>query len=284
MRRLSVAALVVASTITFSQMASAAPPPPPWTGFYIGGNIGYSWGNADTDITGSGTIKSFAFKNNFGFADSNTARLDGVIGGFQIGYNYQLNPNWVLGLVADIQASGERGSNSFADTFSSSVCVTFQVQCLLTAPLNGNVAMNYEAKILWFGTARARVGYLIAPELLVYATGGLAYGRVDVSGNVQVTATTPAAAASLSAFNTFGDSRVNFGFSVGGGIESSAWLPPNWTWGLEYLYLDLGSIDTTTSLSASGAIPLPTSMNMTITTHTHFTDNIVRLVLNYRFP
>ena len=185
MRRLSVAALVVASTITFSQMASAAPPPPPWTGFYIGGNIGYSWGNADTDITGSGTIKSFAFKNNFGFADSNTAHLDGVIGGFQIGYNYQLNPNWVLGLVADIQASGERGSNSFADTFSSSVCVTFQVQCLLTAPLNGNVAMNYEAKILWFGTARARVGYLIAPELLVYATGGLAASMFRVMSKSQ---------------------------------------------------------------------------------------------------
>jgi outer membrane immunogenic protein len=55
MRHLSIAAIAAASTITFTQVAAAAPPPPApvysWTGFYIGGNVGYSWGDAHTDIT-----------------------------------------------------------------------------------------------------------------------------------------------------------------------------------------------------------------------------------------
>jgi outer membrane immunogenic protein len=119
-----VAATVVASTITFTQIAYAAERD--WTGFYSGVNIGYSWGDASTDITGNGTTTVVAgivpgfpgFFSSFGFADSNTARLDGVIGGAQIGFNFQLNSKWLLGLEADIQASDERGSNTFTDPFS----------------------------------------------------------------------------------------------------------------------------------------------------------------------
>jgi outer membrane immunogenic protein len=85
-----------------------------WTGVYIGGNLGYSWGNARTDIAGNATFVALPTffggipDNRVAFADSNTARLNGVIGGGQIGYNYQFSPRWVLGFEADIQASGGR--------------------------------------------------------------------------------------------------------------------------------------------------------------------------------
>jgi outer membrane immunogenic protein len=94
----------------------------------------------------------------------------------------------------------------------------------------------------------------------------LAYGDVEVSGNTVVT---------VSKFNgtgVFSASKTNVGFSVGGGIEGSAWLPANWMWKLEYLYLDLGSLDVTTFYSSGVG-------GGTITTHTHFTDNIVRVGL-----
>jgi outer membrane immunogenic protein len=60
-----------------------------WTGFYVGGNIGYGWGSARTDVAGGGTDQSFppplppvtGSTTAIGFADSNTARLNGVIGG-----------------------------------------------------------------------------------------------------------------------------------------------------------------------------------------------------------
>src|SRR5262245_43288978 len=109
------------------KMPVKAPPPPPaavysWTGWYVGGNVGYSWGDAHTDNAGIATsIASGA--TTLPFAGSNTARLNGVIGGGQLGYNYQFAPQWVLGFEADIQASGERGSNTFNDPLSGTICV-----------------------------------------------------------------------------------------------------------------------------------------------------------------
>jgi outer membrane immunogenic protein len=58
-----------------------------WTGFYVGGNAGYAWGNVNT---------------NGGIAVTNTGDLDGFVGGGQVGYNYQIG-QFVLGAEADIQ-------------------------------------------------------------------------------------------------------------------------------------------------------------------------------------
>jgi opacity protein-like surface antigen len=83
----------------------------------------------------------------------------------------------------------------------------------------------------------------------------------------------------------FGASKTNVGFSVGGGIEGSVWLPANWTWELEYLYLDLGSLNVVTSFTQPSIpnVPSTSPVTGTIATHAHFTDNIVRVGLNYKF-
>ncbi len=89
-----------------SRRPAYTPPPPPapvytWTGLYWGGNIGYSWGHAKTEATvlGLGTF-------------SESQKIDGVIGGFQSGYNYQFGA-WVWGFETDIQASGQKGGSTF---------------------------------------------------------------------------------------------------------------------------------------------------------------------------
>jgi outer membrane immunogenic protein len=66
-------------------------------------------------------------------------------------------------------------------------------------------------------------------------------------------------------------------------------LPAGWTWKLEYLYLDLGSIDTAAPFPGA-FVPIPGSQFLatspltgTVATHTRFTDNILRVGLNFKF-
>jgi outer membrane immunogenic protein len=96
---------------------------------------------------------------------------------------------------------------------------------------------------------------------------------------------TPAATA-------FSESRTKVGYAVGGGIEGKCLylLPAGWTWKLEYLYVDLGSVDTVAPFPGAfapfAAFPgtfFASPFAGTITTHTRFTDNIVRVGLNYKF-
>jgi outer membrane immunogenic protein len=97
---------------------------------------------------------------------------------------------------------------------------------------------------------RPRLGYLVNDQVLIYATGGLAYGQVKVSGatNVSGQFVGPSFAFPFSpAATAFSDSRTNVGWTAGAGIEGrfASWLPAGWTWKLEYLYVDLGSLDLT---------------------------------------
>ena len=164
MRYFSIA--MVGAAVAFSQIALAADMPVKapryaptpalysWTGFYIGGNVGYSWGNADTDfnaapVTVATTAGPFTIP---GFIGTEAVKPTGFIGGGQIGYNWQLVQNWVAGVEADIQGSGEKTRNSF-DVASTYVNP-------FGGPLGTAVATTaYEAKISWFGTVRGRLGY-----------------------------------------------------------------------------------------------------------------------------
>lgn len=225
-----------------------------WSGFYAGGNVGYGWGKAANDVSFSqlGAIPP-------GFAIADSVRLKGILGGAQIGYNWQPSRNWVFGLEADWQAADQKAGN------------TLPPQPYIIIPVTGGAIQTaYDAKIAWFGTVRGRIGYAF-DRVLLYATGGLAYGKVKVSGTVTDSGTI-LGFFPFSATAPFGGSKVNAGWTLGGGIEGA--IAGNWTWKIEYLYLDLGSLDTAAAGPFGGE---------TITTHTRFTDNIVRVGLNYRF-
>jgi outer membrane immunogenic protein len=120
-----------------------------WTGFYVGGNVGYSWGrpNSDTILTGIGAPTTFG---PFAFGHSDPLKLGGVIGGAQIGYNWQASTNWVYGLEADWQASSEKAGLSYSDPYAGTR-IGFEAA--------GAANTNYDAKISWFGTVRGRIGY-----------------------------------------------------------------------------------------------------------------------------
>lgn len=153
------AAFAVASVPAFA--ADMSPPPPPpmvkaapvyvpaapvgWTGFYIGGNVGYGWGHAD-----GGTVSFFQPVGTLaGTIPGNNISTSGVIGGGQLGYNQQLG-SWVLGLEADFSGSDIKGSIT-----------------------NTTLLYTAHSQIDWLSTVRGRVGFAF-DRIMVYGTGGVA--------------------------------------------------------------------------------------------------------------
>ncbi len=229
-----------------------------WSGFYVGGNVGYGWGQAGSDVTLTTFVTTgFLTSGPAPVTISDSVKPKGIIGGAQIGYNWQPTPNWLFGLEADWQGSAQKASS------------TLPVQSYFIFLASGSVQAAYDARIDWFGTVRGRIGYTF-DRFLLYATGGLAYGEVKIAGTVTDSGTF--ILGSFSSTAAFGASRVNAGWTVGGGIEGAFY--GNWSVKAEYLYLDLGSLDAS-SPGPFGSEP--------VTAHTRFTDNIVRVGVNYRF-
>jgi outer membrane immunogenic protein len=232
-----------------------------WTGFYIGGNAGYSWGRSRTDAS---------FYNNTTNAllssSSSSFDMDGWVAGGQLGYNWQ-NQRWVWGFEGDIQATGQRGSTLLV--CPGTVCQLGSTPILAPALPGFPSNLTLNQKLEWFSTIRARAGYTLTPTVLGYVTGGLAIGEVKSDG---VLTGFNSVAAPVS--STFSNRETRAGWTVGAGVEAS--LGGNWTGKIEYLYLDLGKYSNTAVL-LTNFIPLRANMESRIT------DNILRAGINYRF-
>jgi outer membrane immunogenic protein len=310
---IAIAAIALIGTPAFAaDMAVKAPPPEPapvysWTGFYVGLNAGWSSGKQDTTVNFPGPtpdvtlpipapgVPPFVFTGLSGapLAYQETTHPNGAIGGVQVGYNWQSMSNWIIGIEADFQASGENASGNTHQNTTIPGSFAFSVggpnPISGSGDLSVSQSISHNDALLWFGTVRGRIGYAIWPTVLLYGTGGLAYGRlnesVSASYNLSLittggtaltgTATFPNGAVvplPVAASQTFDSSVTRTGWTVGGGIEG---VVPNThvTWKAEYLYMDLGTQNYTFSNPLLG----------TILVSTHFTDNIFRVGLNYQF-
>lgn len=208
--------------------AYKAPPPATaynWTGFYIGGNLGYGWARA----SGTATVA--------GIASAGSENLNGAVGGAQVGYNWQTG-NWVWGIESDLQVTGQRATNS-GTGFGLTVSET--------------------DKLPWFGTTRLRGGFAAGPWLF-YGTGGIGYGQIksEVSFSGVLT-------------GTANSSTTRAAWVAGAGVETAI-NNSNWTWRVEYLHLDSGTVSNSYTIAG---VPMTTSMRLT--------NEVVRTALNYRF-
>src|SRR5262249_22490897 len=111
---------------------------------------------------------------------------DGVIGGGQIGYNWQFSPIWVVGIEADIQGSAQKDTRTCVLPCGTGINTVPTVVGALF-PVNFTT-YSIEQKLQWFGTVRGRLGYTNGPALF-YVTGGLAYGEVQTNASVAGSAT-----------------------------------------------------------------------------------------------
>ncbi len=160
------AGAALAADLPSRKQAPVYVPPPPaftWTGAYAGLNIGGGWSNGWSGARGY------------------------VLGGGQIGYNYQLSQLFVVGLETDFQGASSRRLN-------------------------------------WFGTVRGRLGVTpFNPNLLIYGTGGFAYGEGGGWNNGWG--------------NGWGGGGVKTGWTAGGGAEWA--FTPRWSAKVEYLHTEL---------------------------------------------
>jgi outer membrane immunogenic protein len=218
----SIAAIVMAAAVPAlaADMAprySKAPMAPPvvvynWTGCYIGGNVGGGWARTTQSRVGfiDGTVINPP--QDFGSSDG---RGD-FIGGGQIGCDYQVGGNWVVGVQGMVDFGDVRSSHAVTafPTFSSAIRLQDTI------------------------TATGRIGYLFAPQVLAYVKGGAAWARVDYNFFQ------PSGALSESAT---GVDRT--GWTVGGGLE---WMfAPGWSVFGEYNYMDFGR----RNISFTSAVP-----------------------------
>lgn len=262
MRPLSITGAIIASMLAVGSAFGADLPvkaviPAPvfnWTGGYVGINLGYSWGRESatgavtgTSITGT-TVTTLTPVPLYG-----GGHLDGFIGGGQVGYNWQFG-NWLVGLEGDLQGTGERK--------------TYDVCTIVGCPV-GSTVVRADYRLVWFGTDRARVGFVPSERLLLYGTGGLAYGGFRGEQFM------PLFVDPL--FGTW--SRVKAGWTAGAGVEAA--LGYNWSFKFEYLYFDYGNIGgpTATAQTVAGR----TTNNLIYSFTSRFTDNVVRVGFNYRF-
>jgi opacity protein-like surface antigen len=206
------------AVIKKSQEADA---PFSWTGGYIGLNVGYSWNSsaADYSVLGGGLFPNPS--GTFGLPAKTGFDSRGITGGAQAGYNYQIG-RIVFGPELDISSLDQSRS--------------------LTASGKDDLAFPYIASkaqsLDWLGTGRFRLGVTPTGRLLIYGTGGVAYGHTSES--------TRTVAQGIEIFNTslFGlnnsssISGTRVGPAIGAGAEYA--LSDRLSAKIEYLHYDLG--------------------------------------------
>ncbi|HKY09416.1 MAG TPA: outer membrane protein [Candidatus Binatia bacterium] len=192
----------------------AAAPAFNWTGFYIGGNVGAAWQNSSTNFL------SLPFGVG---APADPFQVNGsrahFAGGVHAGYNFQFSGNWVVGAEIDFSLLSNSANRNVR-------------QATITGgtPVAGDF-ITTEDKTDWLASARARLGYAITPNWLVYGTLGGAWSRHSYEAN-EINTVLPFSA-TVGKFH-----KDATGVAAGGGFEYA--MTQNLILRAEYLYYGVG--------------------------------------------
>jgi outer membrane immunogenic protein len=247
-----------------ADMAVKAPPLPAapvstWTGYYLGLNAGGAWGRDELNAVPAdpGTTAFFAPCFAAGACPRDYGRGHGTGGeiGGQAGYNMQIN-NYVLGIETDLQWTHANSNSAVANAGIGGF-----------VPFNGQATSTFD----WFGTTRARVGILATPSMLLYGTGGVAYGSIKRRWTSNFPATVQLVNGT--------DRQGTYGWVAGAGAE---WmLAPHWILGVEYLYMKFKSENfAATGFGSAGCTALNCNYNVG---SGGASLNVARLKVDYKF-
>ena len=119
-----------------------------WSGFYVGAQAGYGWGDADHLLSGT--------------EETAENSVDGGLVGGYVGYNYQFSNSFVVGADADLVWSGQEGG---PDTVITPLGVPDSPNQVIT-------------EVKWTAAIRGRLGYAM-DRFLPYIAGGVAFANVE---------------------------------------------------------------------------------------------------------
>ncbi len=234
------------------KMPVKAPPPAPinWTGAYAGTEASYRMADAKWNTTAvPGTqLANLIFGTFASVPDPTTTPADfysaALQGGVFAGYDWQVTRQWVTGIEADVafgdSSMRRRGiPGTYGDGSGAAA--------LIAPGVEAEQADSAAVKFGWDGSARARLGYLSTPNILVYGTGGIAFQRISATASCNGTVSSFCGSVARTIFLGFTEppmtqsfSAVRTGWTLGGGVE--AVLSGNWFGKAEFRYADFGHV------------------------------------------
>lgn len=218
-RRIGLFVLAGLALAAMSRPAAAADPGPMfvktppapvhdrWSGFYLGAHLGFGWG-------------SKLWVDNFPVYDGEIdadANVQGILGGLQFGYNYQID--WLV--------LGAEGNFSWADINNEFNCYSFGDQVCSTT-------------VRWLADISGRIGVVYGTALF-YAKGGVIWVDDRFTNLATCAGSQPTRVNGISADcgTTYYAEQSRIGWLVGGGVE--AYFARNWSVKIEYNYMNLGA-------------------------------------------
>ena len=309
---LALGTAAAAADLPSIKSAPVAASVPIWTGLHVGLNAGGTWGagnsvnlttlpayliHEEVRVEGRNyrsALYNYALPTAVGVTNNLSPNPLGFIGGGQIGYDQQTsfnNLSFVTGIEADIQgiASANSSVSGAGITQVGSVVESYSSGQPITTITSVTKNLNY------LGTVRGRFGLLVTQNLLIYGTGGVAYGGVNLQSTTQSYAPTlsPLSEFTYAWGGSGGFSDVKVGWTAGGGAE---WMfMPGWSLKGEYLYYDLGNVAYNQGNSGAQCTPANrggfSGLNTTgqywwannTYASTRFNGNLARLGINYHF-
>lgn len=211
MRKIALSAIVALGlsgvAMAGGDIAPVAPAPADsWSGFYVGIQTGYNWGDAKVD---------WVDYDNTGAVDEiyagDALDVDGSLLGFYGGYNWLLDNGFLVGIEGEFNEMGAKDVKSvnYPD------------------PIDGPNAWLGKVEQQWDASLRLRAGKVIG-DLLPYITGGVAWGRFNVKQYYY-----------LDPNDLWYDKDITLtGWTLGGGVEWA--ISPNIHARLQYRYTDYG--------------------------------------------
>ena len=265
------AAMLAATGANASDLGAALSKSPAamWNGFYAGVNVGAAFAGSsglDTPADQWGSITPFS-------EASGTTSNAGAVGGFQAGVSKSVG-SFVFGIEADISLASAGATNTdealFSSQYSGPTYSTSSWQATNT---------TYQTSLDWYATIRARLGYAVMPNLVIFGTGGLAFGGVslDMTRDYAMGFTSSSCEMGICSTNSQSDAYTYkargtgyaVGWAAGAGVDYA--LGNGITVRAEYLYISLGTV----SFDDVATLPTNTSVSQTI--------SVARVAANYAF-